>query len=101
MDFSPPGSPVHGISQARIVEWVTIFSSRELPDIGIEPGSPALQANSLPSESQGKPLQPLPHTHAKLWLLLRKKHENKKYRIRKRMKEAEYGKGQIRQRSAA
>ena len=29
MDCSPPGSPVHGISQARILEWVAIpFSSR-------------------------------------------------------------------------
>ena len=28
MDHSPPGSPVHGILQARILEWVTIsFSS--------------------------------------------------------------------------
>ena len=24
MDYSPPGSSVHGISQARISEWVTI-----------------------------------------------------------------------------
>ena len=28
MDCSPPGSSVHGISQARILEWVTISSSR-------------------------------------------------------------------------
>ena len=28
MDSSPPGSAVHGILQARIVEWVTISSSR-------------------------------------------------------------------------
>ena len=28
MDCSPPGSSVHGISQARILEWVVIFSSR-------------------------------------------------------------------------
>ena len=28
MDCSPPGSSVHGISQARILEWVAIFSSR-------------------------------------------------------------------------
>ena len=27
-----------------------------LPDPGIKPGSPALQANSLPSEAPGKPL---------------------------------------------
>ena len=29
MDCSPPGSSVHGISQARIQEWVAISSSRE------------------------------------------------------------------------
>ena len=29
MDFSLPGSSVHGISQARILEWVSISSSRE------------------------------------------------------------------------
>ena len=28
MDCSPPGSSVHGISQARILEWVAISSSR-------------------------------------------------------------------------
>ena len=28
MDYSPPGSSVHGISQARILEWVAISSSR-------------------------------------------------------------------------
>ena len=29
MNCSPPGSSVHGISQARILEWVAIASSRE------------------------------------------------------------------------
>ena len=28
-DYSSPGSSVHGIIQARILEWVAIFSSRE------------------------------------------------------------------------
>ena len=28
LDCSPPGSSVHGIPQARIVEWVAISSSR-------------------------------------------------------------------------
>ena len=28
MDCSPPGSSVHGISQARILDWVAIFFSR-------------------------------------------------------------------------
>ena len=51
MDCSPPGSSVHGIFQARMLEWV----SRDLHNPGIEPGSPALQADSLPSEPPGKP----------------------------------------------
>ena len=36
MDCSPPGSSVHGILQARIVEWVVVPSSRDLHDPGIE-----------------------------------------------------------------
>ena len=28
MESSPPGSSVHGISQARILEWVAVFFSR-------------------------------------------------------------------------
>jgi len=36
MDCSPPGSYVHGILQARILERVAISFSRDLPDPGIE-----------------------------------------------------------------
>ena len=57
MDCSLPGSSVQGILQARILEWVAIPFSRDLPDPGIEPGSPTLQADYLPSEPQGS-LQP-------------------------------------------
>ena len=32
----PPGSSVRGILQARILEWVAVPSSRDLPDPGIE-----------------------------------------------------------------
>ena len=47
-DCSPPGSSARGILQARILEWVAMPSSRgNLPDSGIEPGSPALQEDSL------------------------------------------------------
>ena len=51
MDCSPPGSSVHGILQARILEWVAIPSPGDLPNPGIKPRSPsapALQADSLP-----------------------------------------------------
>ena len=36
MDYTLPDSSVHGIFQARILEWVTISCSRDLPDPGIE-----------------------------------------------------------------
>ena len=64
MGCSPPGSSVHAILQARILQWVAIPFSRDLPDPGIEPGSPALQADSIPSEvpavhrTYRKPLEP-------------------------------------------
>ena len=55
MDCSPPGSSVHGILQARLLEWKKkkkkntgvgshSFLQGNLPDPGIEPASPALQA---------------------------------------------------------
>ena len=44
-----------GILQAKILEWVAIPFSRDLPSPGNEPRSPALKADSLPSESPGKP----------------------------------------------
>ena len=56
MDCNLPGSSIHGILQAGILEWVPIPSPGELPDPGIEPGSPALQADSLLSEPQGIPI---------------------------------------------
>ena len=48
---------VHGILQARILEWVAFPFSRELPNPGIEPRSPTLQADFLPAEPQGKALK--------------------------------------------
>ena len=39
MDCSPSDSSVHEIFQARILEWVAISFSRDLPDPGIEPVS--------------------------------------------------------------
>ena len=46
---------VHGILQARTLEWVAFPFSGDLPNPGIEPRSHALQADSLPAEPQGKP----------------------------------------------
>ena len=55
MDHSPPVSSVHGILQAAILEWVASPPPGNLPDPGIEPESPVLQADSLPTEPLGKP----------------------------------------------
>ena len=56
MDCNLPGSFVHGIFQARILERVAIPFPRGLPDPGIESRSLALQASSLPSNPPEKPL---------------------------------------------
>ena len=47
---SLPGSSVGGISRARTLEWVAISFSRGSSQPETEPGSPALQADSLPTE---------------------------------------------------
>ena len=55
MDCNPPGSSVHGLSPCKNT-GVGCHSHKSLgdfPDPGIEPGSPALQADSLPSEPPG------------------------------------------------
>ena len=54
MDCSLPGSSVHEIFQARILEWVAISFSRGSYQPRIEPRSLALQADSLPTELLGK-----------------------------------------------
>ena len=46
---------VHGFLQARILEWVAVPFSGDLPNPGTEPRSPTLQVDSLPAESHGKP----------------------------------------------
>ena len=56
MDCGPPGSSVHGTLQARILSGLPFHSPEDLPDPGIKPQSPALQADSLLSEPSGKPL---------------------------------------------
>ena len=46
---------VHGVLQARILEWIAIPFSRGSSQPGVEHGSSALQVGSLPAEPQGKP----------------------------------------------
>ena len=46
---------VHGILQARILEWVAFPFPGDLPNPGNEPRSPTLQADSLTAEPPGEP----------------------------------------------
>ena len=46
MDCSPPGSSLHGILQARILEWVAISFFTGSPSPGMEPTSPDWQVDS-------------------------------------------------------
>jgi len=50
MDDSPPGPPVHGITQARILKWVAISFSR-----GSNLHLLCWQADFLPPSQQGSP----------------------------------------------
>ena len=57
LDCSLPRSSVHGIFQARILEWVATSSSKGSPwsPPGIKRTSPTLQVGSLPLSHQGSP----------------------------------------------
>ena len=55
IDGSPPGSPIPGILQARVLERGAIAFIWDLPEIGIEPVSPALVGRFFTTELPGKP----------------------------------------------
>ena len=55
MDCSPPSSSVQGFSWQVYWSGLPFLSPGDLPNPGMELGSPALQADSLPSELTGKP----------------------------------------------
>ena len=55
MNCSLPGSSIHGILQARILEWVAIPFPGDLLDPWIEFWSSALWVDSLPYELPGNP----------------------------------------------
>ena len=57
--YSPPGSSIHGIHQARILEWLPFLSPEDLPNPGIEPAplaTPALPGRCFITESPVKPI---------------------------------------------
>ena len=52
MDCNPPGSSVHGVSQARVLEWIAISFSRGSSRPRDQARSPTLKADSSLSEPQ-------------------------------------------------
>ena len=58
MDRSPQAPPSMGFSRQEYWSQLPFPLLEELPNPGIKPGSPALQADSLPSEPPGKPNDP-------------------------------------------
>ena len=56
MDYSPLGSSIHEILQAKILEWVAISSPGDFLNPGTQLTSPAWLADSLPLLHLGSPL---------------------------------------------
>ena len=56
IDCSPPSSSVHGISRQEYCSGLPFPPPGDLPGPGIEPGSPTIWADSLPSKPPGKPI---------------------------------------------
>ena len=57
VDCSPPGSSAHGFSRQEYWSGLPLPSPGDLPDPGIKPRYPALQADALTSEPPGKPFR--------------------------------------------
>ena len=55
MDYSPPGSSVHGISQARIVEWVAISFSQGSSQSGDQIYASCITGGFFTTEPPGNP----------------------------------------------
>ena len=76
MEWTPPGSSIHGILQARILEWVTVLSSRGSFNPGIKPTSPVSlycrQILSLVSHmgSLAVPTTPIFNTYESLFYIV-------------------------------
>ena len=65
MFCSPPGSSVHGILQARILEWVAFPTPGDLPYLGTEPrslASPALASGFFTTSTSWEALKVSDHS---------------------------------------
>ena len=59
VDYSPPDSSVHGVFQARILEWLPFPTLGYLPNLGIKPMSsvsPTLSGRFSTTVPPGKPV---------------------------------------------
>ena len=65
MDYSLPGSSIHGTSQARTLQWLLFPSQGDLPDPGKEPVSPELAGGLFTTESPQKPSNDIYHFYNK------------------------------------
>ena len=57
-----------GILQVRILDRLSCPPPGDFPNPGIEPRSPALQADSLPTEPPGKPIYIYIYTHIYIYI---------------------------------
>ena len=76
LDCSPPGSSVHGISQARILEQVAFPPPRDLPDPRIKPTSlmsPALTGRFFTTVPPGKPKVKMVLLYYVTFIIIKKK----------------------------
>ena len=74
MDYSPPGYSVHEFSRQEYWSRLPFPSPEDLPKPGIEPGSPALQVDSLLTEPPGKPKSRMPSPYHICNILIQKKY---------------------------
>ena len=81
VDCGRPGSLVHGILQARKLQWVSVSFSRRSSQSGIKlvsTESPALQVDSLPLEPTGKLLGYLGGPKSMTTVLTRNRREDRR-----------------------
>ena len=68
MDCTLPDSSIHGIFQARVLEWVAIsLLQGTFPTQGSNPGLHALWADALPSQPVGKPVAQMVKRLPAMW----------------------------------
>ena len=64
-DCCQPGSSVHVISQARILEWAAIPSPGDLPNPRFEPRSPSWAGRFFTTEPPGKPINDMKGSYSR------------------------------------